>query len=359
MASHLDDLQSLPVEQERVAWVDAAKGICIILVVMMHTTLGLSEQIGREGWLNDVVAFAKPFRMPDFFLLSGLFLAKVIDRDWRKYADRRIIHFVYFYILWLLIQSVFKITVVSGGSVGGFVAHLLLALVEPFGTLWFLYLLAAFGAATKLLRRVSPSVLLAGAAILEFLPVNTGWILIDEFADRYVYFLGGYLLAPFIFTIAQEAARRPIITVAGLGLWAAVNGVFAFAPTGHPLFPTWASLPFISLGLGAIGAMAVVSLASLLTKVRLAGLLAYCGQHSMAIYLSFFLPMAITRILFIKFDLVADVGTTAAVMTAVAIISPLVIEKLVRNTRLGFLFVRPALFGLPGKSKLADKPVMA
>jgi len=27
------------------------------------------------------MAFAKPFRMPDFFLISGLFLARVIDRS--------------------------------------------------------------------------------------------------------------------------------------------------------------------------------------------------------------------------------------------------------------------------------------
>jgi len=33
--------------------------------------------------------FAKPFRMPDFFLISGLFFSVVIDRDWRTYLDRR------------------------------------------------------------------------------------------------------------------------------------------------------------------------------------------------------------------------------------------------------------------------------
>ena len=30
-----------------------------------------------------VVEFVRPFRMPDFFLLSGLFLPLVINRDWR------------------------------------------------------------------------------------------------------------------------------------------------------------------------------------------------------------------------------------------------------------------------------------
>src|SRR4051812_28353598 len=80
----------------RVDWVDYAKGICIIMVVMMHSTLGVEAATGREGFMHLAVAFAKPFRMPDFFLISGLFLAQVIDRDWRTYLDRKVVHFAYF-----------------------------------------------------------------------------------------------------------------------------------------------------------------------------------------------------------------------------------------------------------------------
>jgi len=67
----------------RVDWVDYAKGICIVMVVMMHSVLGVEHAAGETGFLHALVVFAKPFRMPDFFLISGLFLAPVIDRDWR------------------------------------------------------------------------------------------------------------------------------------------------------------------------------------------------------------------------------------------------------------------------------------
>src|SRR6266702_5914223 len=93
---------------ERVDWVDYAKGFCIVMVVMMHSTLGVEAALGREGWLHYAVAFAKPFRMPDFFLISGLFLARVIDRDWRTYLDRKVVHFAYFYVLWVTLQFAFK-----------------------------------------------------------------------------------------------------------------------------------------------------------------------------------------------------------------------------------------------------------
>ena len=55
----------------RVDWVDYAKGFCIVMVVMMHSTLGVEQAAGHEGWMHAVVAFARPFRMPDFFLISG------------------------------------------------------------------------------------------------------------------------------------------------------------------------------------------------------------------------------------------------------------------------------------------------
>src|SRR3569832_749877 len=92
----------------RVDWVDYAKGICIIMVVMMNSVLGVELAAGQTGFMHVAVAFAKPFRMPDFFLISGLFLSVVIDRDWRTYLDRKVVHFAYFYLLWMTIQFVFK-----------------------------------------------------------------------------------------------------------------------------------------------------------------------------------------------------------------------------------------------------------
>jgi uncharacterized membrane protein YcfT len=225
-------------DEGRVPWVDTAKGVCIVLVVMMHATLGVGEAMGGEGFMHWVVAFARPFRMPDFFLVSGLFLSRVIDRDWKSYADRRVVHFLYFYLLWLVIQSALKYGQVSGGTPTGFVHHLALSLIEPFGTLWFVYLLAVFSVATKLLRGVPPVILLALAAALQIIPVHTGWTLIDEFCARFVYFLAGYLLAPAIFRLAEAAVARPALSAAGLAVWALANGVFALSASPLEGYPT-------------------------------------------------------------------------------------------------------------------------
>ncbi len=48
----------------RVDWVDTAKGICIIFVVMMHSVLGVEAAAGQTGWMHMVVAFAAPSACP-------------------------------------------------------------------------------------------------------------------------------------------------------------------------------------------------------------------------------------------------------------------------------------------------------
>ena len=138
----------------RVDWVDYAKGICIILVVMMHVTLGYGEDVHREGWLHQFVRFAQPFRMPDFFLISGLFLSRTINAPWRQYLDRKVLHFVYFYVLWLAIQLAIIEAELLVTSPGAFLATFAHALIEPINTLWFVHMLAIFYLVTRLLRHL-------------------------------------------------------------------------------------------------------------------------------------------------------------------------------------------------------------
>src|SRR5271169_4201389 len=158
----------------RIDWVDYAKGICIVMVVMMHSVLGVELAAGENGFMHAVVMFAKPFRMPDFFLISGLFLPLVIDRDWRTYLDRKVVHFAYFYVLWVTIQFGFKAPGFAAESSWTHAGYLYLeSFIEPFGTLWFIYLLPIFFVVTKTTRRWPPLLIWSVAATLEMSHVST------------------------------------------------------------------------------------------------------------------------------------------------------------------------------------------
>lgn len=326
-------------QSPRVDWVDVAKGFCIVFVVMMHSTLGVGHAAGGTGWMHELVEFARPFRMPDFFMISGLFLANVIDRDWRRFLDRKFVHFAYFYVLWVGINFAFRApSMLELGGPRLVIHEFLLAFVEPFGTLWFIYMLPIFFVLTKLLRRVPAWVVLLVAGVLESAPIHTGHLIIDEFCDRFVYFYAGYVGAKIVFDLASTVRANPALGGGWMVAWMVVNGVFVF--TGS------ATLPGVSLVLGFLGAAAVVNASALLTMTPAAKVLRYLGENSIVIYLGFFLGMVPARILLLKSGLIDDIGTISLLVTLVAILVPVLLHRLVKDTGLRFLFSRPAVFHL-------------
>jgi uncharacterized membrane protein YcfT len=317
---------------------------------MMHSVLGVELAAGQTGFMHAVVTFAKPFRMPDFFLISGLFLPLVIDRDWRTYLDRKVVHFVYFYLLWTALQFAFKAPLFAQEhGVAGTAWLYVESFWEPFGTLWFIYLLPIFFVVTKLARglAIPPALVWLVAAALESAPIATGSTVIDEFASRFVFFYTGYLFARHVFALAGAVRAHPEAAVAGLTVWGLINAWLVFNGL--------AELPLVSLSLGLIGAMAVVSVSVLMAMSELFRPLRYCGRNSIVIYLAFFLPMALSRTLLLKTGLIPDIGAVSLVVTTIGVMGALALFWAVRQTFLRFLFERPARFWIAPKN--ATKPL--
>ncbi len=345
-----------------VLWFDYAKGICIMLVVMMHSTLGVGEAygaagLGEHGFMHWVVAYAKPFRMPDFFLLSGLFLSYAIGRGWLHYLDKKLVHFAYFYVLWTIVQAAIKTAATSGLSAEAYAGQLIDALINPYPTLWFIYVLPLMFIVTKLLRQVPAWIMLGGAALLHTLPIATGWSAIDHFAAHYyVFFLAGYLLAPHVFKLAEWAAQHTWASISLVLAWAFANGILAFTPSPLAGWQTVADLPGLSLALGGMGAIAIIMIASQLSKFNVARFIAYCGRNSIVLYISFTIPMAITRLILLKTGLITDVGLASLTVWLVALVSPLIVHLVLRSTSLAFLYERPAWLALPYETAHRSAP---
>ncbi len=329
---------------ERVDWVDYAKGICIVMVVMMHSTLGVEAAAGKHGFMHLVVEFARPFRMPDFFLISGLFLARVINRDWRTYLDRKVVHFVYFYVLWLTIQFAIKAPGMAAEQGWVHVGVMYLqSFIEPFGTLWFIWMLPVFFVLTKATQRVPSTLIWVAAAALEMAHISTGWTAIDEFAARFVYFYSGYLFATYVFAMADRVRTNPGLALVALAAWATINTLLVFNGVSE--------LPGISLMLGFAGACAIITIGVLLARANWLGALRYCGEHSIVIYLAFFLPMATTRALLLKTNIIPDLGLVSIIVTAVGVLGALVMWWAAKRLGLNFLFERPAAFWIAPKKR--------
>jgi uncharacterized membrane protein YcfT len=330
----------------RIDWVDFAKGICIVLVVLMHSTLGVEKAMGQAGALNTFIHWAQPFRMPDFFLISGLFLARRIDTPWRDYLDKKVVHFLYFYLLWMTLQLLFKGPgIYADRGLAGLAYEYALAFIEPFGTLWFIYLLPVFFVTTRLLRPLPPVLVFAAAAVLEMVRLHTGWIVVDEFAARYVYFFTGYWLSAhaFRFAAGMNTLSTPAL-LAALLIW-------AYAHTTAYMHD-YVSGPGFGIVAGFIGVGAVISAGVLLSRFRVGEVLRYLGENSIVVYLAFFLFMATTRTLALKLmpELGPDVISVAT--TLAGIIGPVVLFWLTRKTVFSFLFRRPQWARLAPRPKL-------
>jgi uncharacterized membrane protein YcfT len=138
------------------------------------------------------------------------------------------------------------------------------------------------------------------------------------------------------------------VAVAALLAWAAFNGFYVMAGASD--------LAFVSLTLGLLGAAAVVAVSALMAKSDVFAPLRYCGQHSIVVYLAFFLPMAATRTLMIKTGVIADIGTISALVTMAGVVGALAMFWAVRGTPLRFLFERPERFWLAPKPRMALQP---
>jgi uncharacterized membrane protein YcfT len=208
--------------------------------------------------------------------------------------------------------------------------------IEPFGTLWFIYLLPIFFVVIKLTRSVPPILVWAIAAALEMTHVATSWTVIDEFCARFVYIYSGYLFANYVFALSDRARAYPMLALAGLALWALVNG--GLVVLGY------SELPIISLTLGLAGACAIITTGTLLARMHWLNFLRFCGEHSIVIYLAFFLPMASTRTLLLKTGLIPDIGMVSLIVTVVGVAGSLLIWRAALAVHANFLFERPDAF---------------
>jgi len=324
----------------RVDWVDYAKGICILWVVTMYATDYVKEVTGSIGWMQPVVDFAQPFRMPDFFLLSGLFVARVLDRPLRDYIDSKVVHFLYFYLLWATLKFVnlHGRALVGPGALDLLPDYLMMLVEPPTGPLWFIHSLALFFIAVRLLRRVPAVVVLLGAAALQ-VAVTWGpdvhWSIkaADKFARYFVFFYAGYLAAPHVFSAAAWARLHRGAALLIFAAWAVVNEALVLGGMSF--------LPGMQLVLGFAGAGGVMLFATMIARSRHAGWLRYLGQNSIVVFLGFVIPLGLLRRLVHNPPAGLDLGTLAFVVMALSVLGALLLYWAVRPTPLRFLFERP------------------
>lgn len=261
---------------QRLAWVDVAKGACIVLVVLVHVTTKHLARLDdanhgiQADWIT-IGRWLRPIRMPLFFLLSGLLSASAFATRPDK-VRQRIVRSAELYVIWLVVHTVAIDLYFHPNAATTTVDGFLHALLLPTGSLWYLWALPVYMAALAVIPKRWRLLALAPIAGLSFLVAAHVW----EFSGRPrdllqypIWFAFGAVL--------PQVVRGVVDRVTDLRA-ALVVAVFAVATAEFRQFLP-ESLPLLQ----ALGVLAGLAVAARL-RGRVVDGLSVLGQHTLSIY---------------------------------------------------------------------------
>lgn len=128
---------------ERLAWVDATKGLAIVLVVFGHAWRGIHERgLVSEHLFHAVDSRVYAFHMPVFFAVSGLFLANSVSRMTpQAFTANRLVRLIWPLTLWTYLFIATKLIAGDVANNPVTTAELIRFPVPGYLHLWFLWAL--------------------------------------------------------------------------------------------------------------------------------------------------------------------------------------------------------------------------
>ena len=329
----------------RQGWVDHARGLAMVLVVVGHVLGGLIDaQLVATGSVLRTSFFAiYTFHMPVFLFLSALFTQARIARSRHNFGVSLAQDVVWPYVLWS-VALVAAANLAPGGlnhAPPSLMAGIAQIPSRPVGPFWFLYSLFLLQAGALLAARwraeaAYPWVLLALSVAARVLG---GANILTITASMGLWYALGYAMGPGLLTYLARPRRTldvptvaaaVLVMTAGLGaaIFAAVrvSGQIAHAPAPVVAAIAWRA-SFI--GFAVLGVVATFA-AGWALRGPLARWVGVIGRRSMPIYVMHVTIVAATRIFLRRAGLVNpyEILTMA---TLLGLILPIVVFALAQR----------------------------
>nr|WP_241248395.1 acyltransferase family protein [Nocardioides sp. KC13] len=266
----------------REAWIDSARGLAIILVVLFHAVINL-DLVGLAGPWSRLAYTLDTFRMPLFFFLAGLLAPALLARPLREVLRTRCLTLIYLYVLWCLLLGAFR-ELLPHSPPGG-VAAVARALIEPNVYLWFLYTLCLFTLAGWLTRRL-PAWLVVGTALIVSAVfaaglVSTGDVPWDKTFRYWFFFVLASRAAP---RVRSVVPRMRLVHVVGVGVaYVVVLGFFLYVADDRIIF--------VRPMLGLLAVAAGCGLGVLIARIPALGFVRHLGTRTLPIYVVHAFPI--------------------------------------------------------------------
>jgi uncharacterized membrane protein YcfT len=318
----------------RVEWVDTARGMAIVLVVLHHAVQrGLEAGVVVGEW-QAVTELLRTMRMPLFFLCAGLFAATWVRGSWRHLLRSKVLLFAWVYVLWVVLRFAWFAIVVDQSFAGW--TELLKRPVLPFDG-WFVYTLAILFVIARAAVRVPAKVQVGVAAALSAFWFagfadfgNRAWDGVPQFL--FFFFVGCHFRSR-VFEVVDTLTWRPVVGV--VALWIGLYWLLDAAELQEA--------PGINFALRLLGVVVGVALATRLTG---AAWLRRLGRATLPIYMTHVLWIAaLIRVAEIVLGTSAPVWLQATVPLLLVVLAVVIARAFDRTmARLGakWLFATPA-----------------
>lgn len=237
----------------RIVWIDCAKGIGIILVVLGHSERGLvSAGIAPESWKLGLDYYLYTFHMPLFVFLAGLNVPNSMKRGRRQFLTQKIATIIWPYFLWSIIFGTTLTLMASYTNGSGSWSDILTIGWRPLGPFWFLYALFVYCMIATILANKPHSLIFLALLLFilgENLPRDS---LLQSIFHFFIFYAAGILISPLLASKEISKAWRLffIIGAVWLGVTTAIS-----TPLNRDYFSVFA-LPSAVLGGAMIIALA-------------------------------------------------------------------------------------------------------
>lgn len=327
------------INNNRLDWIDYAKGIAISMVVYRHTLIGLhlaGLSISDNLWLTTQIGLT--FRMPLFFLLSGIFFSKSVNkRSKYGYFIHKFKTIMYPYFLWSFIQMSIQMILIdyTNAQFNSWTDYLLI-FYKPIGQFWFLYALfnvSILYLLTEILIKNKYILLILGIVLFYFSPGgNWGINPINDVMRLFVFFVIGDISSPYLLNNKYHKFFESRILLIAL---------FVFA-----IFGEWIIIglndagSLILLFFAVIGSASTMNISFVISSFhnKYLSIIRIFGYHSLYIYLLHPFVSAGFRIVMINVFGISNLPFLLIVGTILGITGPVIFYSLCNYYNLWFLF---------------------
>lgn len=340
----------------RLAWIDYARGIAIILVLYRHVFEGI-KQAGISVAHYLPVEYANimfySFRMPLFFIVSGVFVARSLHkRGIQKFIENKARTIIYPYVIWGSLQIILQYIFSAYINTDKENLNLLYLLYSPreVGQFWYLYALfnvAVLYVILKVYAKLNALQCTALGILMFYLSsllsqyqVNT-WFMAD-ILHYFVFFAVGDLFSSIVLnSIHNEVGyfKKHIL------LWVipfiGAQAVYLYLNLQHPsvLFDyVEYSMPVIFLIIAFLGCGFVILLSQYLDKTGKIKWLRIVGEHSLYIYVVHVIVMAAVRIFMMHVLGITNLPLLLITGILVGLLIPILLYKLAIKANMPWLF---------------------